>query len=229
MGPKAAACRPARNTTRKKVLSMKKTISIVLSAALALSLLSGCGGETPAGAANGSRPTGEDSPQGEDQSTVRGAAAELGSLASFSAGTLDGGTFTQDDVAAKDVTVVNFWALSCGPCIAELPDLAELEQALPDSVQLITVCLDAIGNEEIAGDTLAEAGFAGVTLISGDGDLASLAGNLMYTPTTIFADSEGNLVGDPIIGGQRDLSGTYLEAINQVLTAGGKDEISLEA
>ena len=42
-------------------------------------------------------------------------------------------------------------------------------------------------------------------------------------------DSEGNLVGDPSIGGQRDLSGTYLEAINQVLTAGGKDEISLEA
>lgn len=76
---------------------------------------------------------------------------------------------------------------------------------------------------------MAEAGFAGVTLISGDGDLASLAGNLMYTPTTIFADSEDNLVGDPIIGGQRDLSGTYLEAINQVLTAGGKDEISLEA
>ena len=107
---------------------MKKTISIVLSAALALSLLSGCGGETPAGAANGSRPTGEDSPQGEDQSTVQGTAAELGSLASFSAGTLDGGTFTQDDVAAKDITVVNFWALSCGPCIAELPDLAELAQ-----------------------------------------------------------------------------------------------------
>ena len=37
---------------------------------------------------------------------------------------------------AKDVTVINFWALSCGPCIVEMPDLAEFAGALPDNVQL---------------------------------------------------------------------------------------------
>ena len=64
-------------------------------------------------------------------------------FASFTADTLDGGTFTQDDIAAKDATVINFWALSCPPCIAELPDLAAYAKTLPENVQFITVCLDA--------------------------------------------------------------------------------------
>ncbi len=156
-------------------------------------------------------------------------AAALGALASFSAGTLDGGTFTQDDIQEKDVTVINFWALTCGPCIAEMPDLAAFAAALPDNVQVITVCLDGAGSEEYVRMVLEEAGFAGVTLVSGDGDLQALCGNLMYTPTTVFADAEGNLVGDAVVGGQKDLAETFLEAVNRVLAAGGKEEISLES
>ena len=72
-----------------------------------------------------------------------------------------------------------------------------------------------------------DAGFEGVTLISGDGDLLDLSGNLMYTPTTVFVDAEGNLVGDAVIGVQKDMEAVFLAAVNQVLAAGGKDEISL--
>lgn len=200
---------------------MKKIISVWLSSVFVLGLLSGCGG----GAAS-AQP--EDSARSAGASQSEPDPASLGVLASFSAGTLDGGSFTQDDIMAKDVTALNFWALSCGPCIAEMPDLAEFAKALPDNVQLVTVCLDGSGNEDTAREVLEQAGFEGVTLISGDGDLAALAGNLMYTPTTVFADSEGNLVGEPIIGGQKDLAGTYLTAVNAVLAAGGKAEISLE-
>ena len=155
-------------------------------------------------------------------------AAALGSLASFSAGTLDGGTFTQEDIAAKDVTVLNFWALTCPPCIAEMPEIADFEKALPDNVAMLTVCLDGYGNEDSVKEVLENAGFEGVTLITGDGDLLDLANNLMYTPTTVLADSQGALVGEAIIGGQADLSAAYLEAVNQALEAGGKDAISLE-
>ena len=77
-------------------------------------------------------------------------------------------------------------------------------------------------------EVMSTAEFQGVTLISGDGDLGALCGNLMYTPTTVLADAEGNLAGDAIIGGQRDLSETLLTAVNQVLKGAGKDEISLE-
>ena len=200
---------------------MKQMVSICLAAALGLGLLAGCG-EKLAPSQSGAQP--ESGSQSEQES-----ASTLGALASFTAGTLDGGSFTPEDIGAKDVTVLNFWALSCGPCIAELPDLAEFAAALPDNVQLVTVCLDGSGNEEAAREVLEQAGFEGVTIIAGDGDMGALANSLMYTPTTVFADSEGSLVGSAIIGRQADLSEAYLAAVNQVLAAGGKDEISLES
>ncbi len=200
---------------------MKRTLSLLLAAVLALALLTGCGGKQASDSST------EDQTVPNEPAGKEGAAA-LGSLASFSAGTLDGGTFTQEDIAAKDVTVLNFWALTCPPCIAEMPDIADFEKALPDNVAMLTVCLDGYGNEDSVKEVLENAGFEGVTLITGDGDLLDLANNLMYTPTTVLADSQGALVGEAIIGGQADLSAAYLEAVNQALEAGGKDAISLE-
>ncbi len=202
----------------------KNFFALLLCAALAAGALSGCSGEKDP-------PPSSDAPavQSEEGSQpAAGTAAQIGSLKSFSAATLDGDSFTQDDIAANDLTVINFWALTCGPCIVEMPDLAEFSNALPDNVQVVTVCLDAMGNEDVARSVLDEAGFAGATLVSGDGDLAALVENLMYTPTTVFANSEGSLVGDAIIGGQADLSGTYLAAVNAALKAEGKAEVSLE-
>lgn len=197
-------------------MNRKRLWALFLIAALTLGLLAGCGKkEAPDQSA-------------ESDQSEEGTAAALGSLASFSARTVEGELFTQEDIAAKDVTVVNFWSLTCGPCIAEMPDLAEFSKALPDNVQVVTVCLDGSGNEERVEEVLEWADLGADTLIAGDGDLQSLCGNLMYTPTTVFVDSEGNLVGDAVIGGQSDLDEVFLEAVNRVLTAGGKDEISFE-
>ena len=202
----------------------KKIFALLLCAVFAVTvsvLASGCSQEK-----DSPPPSGQSAQNAGGSDT--GTAAELGSLKSFSAGTLDGGTFTQDDIAAKDVTAINFWSLTCGPCIIEMPDLAAFAAALPENVQLVTVCLDGLGNEETAKSILEESGFTGVTLISGDGDLAALCGNLMYTPTTIFADAGGSLIGDAVIGGLVVLSGTFLAAVNKVLVESGKAEISLE-
>lgn len=206
---------------------MKRILAMTLSAILALGVLAGCGGgNTPEPPADTAQP--ENTAQSEDTAQDgQDAGTGLGTLASFTAGTLDGGTFTQDDIMAKDVTVINFWALSCGPCIVEMPDLAEFAGALPDNVQLVTVCLDGNGNEDTAREVLEKAGFEGVTLISGSGDLLDLSRSLMYTPTTVFVDGEG-MVADAVIGGQEDLSGTFLAAVNAVLEGSGKAEISLE-
>ena len=85
-------------------------------------------------------------------------ASSLGKLTTFSAETLDGKMFTQDDIAAKDLTVLNFWTTQCGPCIEEMPDLAKFEKSLPDNVTFATVCLLSDGQEEEIRDILKKAG-----------------------------------------------------------------------
>ncbi len=78
-------------------------------------------------------------------------------LNEFQALALDGSTITQDDFSDKDITVINFLAPSCGLCLAEMPDLAALEKALPDNIQLMTFCLDGSGNEEYVTATVRNA------------------------------------------------------------------------
>ena len=211
-------------------MKYKKSAAMLLCAAAAGLLITGCAKEpsqTPDISPAASSVVSSSAPDTPDSS--ENLASQLGSLESFSAVTLEGESFTQDDIAAKDATVINFWALTCRPCIAEMPDLAAFAGALPDNVQVITVCLDGAGNEETVQSVLDGAGFTGVTLVAGDGDLVDLAWNVIYTPTTVCADSEGKLIGKTIIGGQRDLEGTLLTAVNEVLKDGGKAEISLEA
>lgn len=159
---------------------------------------------------------------------LAGCSSAGGGFSSFTASTLDGGSFTQKDIAQKDLTVINFWGTFCAPCIAEMPDLAAFEKKLPDNVQLVTICVDAQGNEETAKALLSQAGYEGVTLTGGDETFAGALSGIQAVPTTIFVDSHGKQVGEEIVGGQADLQGVYLAAVNKALKDSGKAEISLE-
>lgn len=162
------------------------------------------------------------------EETVGEPAASLGSLASFSATTLDGKTFTEEDLAKKDLTVINFWMTGCKPCIEEMPALAELEKKLPDNVQLLTVCLMGESEQDNVKQILDAANFTGTTLLNGNGDYQALCENITATPTTLFVDSEGNMLGDTILGAPENLEETLLYAINSRLKDAGKAEITLD-
>ncbi len=107
-----------------------------------------------------------------------------------------------------------------------MPDLTAYSESLPDNVQLITICLDGANNVELAKAILDQAGYQGVTLLSGDQSFANLCFAVQSVPTTMFVDSKGVVCGDPIIGRQKDLAGAFTERVNQVLKAGGKPEIA---
>lgn len=150
---------------------------------------------------------------------------KFGTLKSFEAKTLDGNTFTQDNITEKDVTVINFWSLLCGPCIVEMPDIAKFEKSLPDNVQMITVCLDGDSDTQGVESILKDAEYEGITLLTGDGDFEKVSNEIMYTPTTLVVDKEGNIIGDAIIGGQKDLEKVYTDVVNNVLKMIGKEEM----
>lgn len=179
-------------------MKAKKWMILLLSAVLALSVLAGCSEETP-----------------------------TGSYSSFTAGTLDGGTFTQDDIKSKDLTIINYWGMFCGPCRSEMPDLAAYAKALPDNVQLITICIDALNDIDGTREFLNSCGYEGVTLVSGDEALASVVNQVQSFPTTVFVNSKGEVTGETIIGTQPDLAAAFTAAANKVLKAEGKAEISV--
>lgn len=229
-------------------MKSKKMTALLVGAALTFSICAtGCAGkETGEESLSGSAEqegTGQEGMEqgGAGQGGMEQGGAEQGAetepqkeenpfsnLNEFQALALDGSTVTQDDFSDKDITVINFWALSCGPCLAEMPDLAALEKALPDNIQLMTVCLDGSGNEEYVEYVMEQTGFEGTTLLAGDGDLLVLCQELQYTPTTVLVDSEGNTVGEAIIGGKQNLAEFYTGCINSALTDMGKDEISID-
>lgn len=144
----------------------------------------------------------------------------------FNAETLSGIGYSDAYFDDHDVTVINIWSTTCPPCIAEMPELTEFMHGLPDNVQLITWCLDGEYNTERAESIIEDAGYDGVTLTSGDGDLRTLLYELMYTPTTLFVDCDGNIIGDALIGSPRHLASAYTEMTNNALKAIGKEEMS---
>lgn len=101
------------------------------------------------------------------------------------------------------LTMVNIWATFCGPCISEMPDLQELYEDIKDEdLNLIGIVSDTpdADNEELARKILDKKGAKFMNIIPDDklqnGILKSVAG----VPTTVFVDSEGNMVGEPIVG-----------------------------
>ena len=203
---------------------MKKTIVLTLTLILALSLLTACEEDNPLKHCVVSRRV-EKSTEKNRKEKEKKAENALPDLHTFTAQTLDGGTFSEKDLAAKDLTVINIWQTTCPPCIEEMPELASLAASLPDNVSLITWCLDGLDEKETVDEIMKESGFANPTIISGDGDLTQLYRALMYTPTTVALDADGNMVGEPLIGSPEDAKEAYKDYINQALSAIGKEPV----
>ncbi|MDL2319265.1 TlpA family protein disulfide reductase [Eubacteriales bacterium OttesenSCG-928-A19] len=134
-------------------------------------------------------------------------ASEGDILAPINAESLNG----TDDVTeaffeAPYITLVNFWATWCGPCIAELPDLAQLSELTGGKVQVVGVMLDAMDqtgrrDESAIEGMLALCDEASVTypIVMPDEYLTQLSYTMQYVPTTLVVDFEGE-VHEVVIG-----------------------------
>lgn len=125
----------------------------------------------------------------------------------FSTTDMDGNKVTNDIFADYDLTVVNFWATYCNPCINELPELAEWKKELPDNVNLIglLVDVDEKGSDQykLAEKIIKETGADYEHLIATE-EFDDMISNLVGVPTTFFVDSTGKIIGEPFAGADVD-------------------------
>lgn len=124
----------------------------------------------------------------------------------FTTTDFDGNTLTNEMFGDYDVTIVNFWSNTCGSCIAEMPELEAYYQDFQEkNINLIGVAVSAGDSQEehdLAQEILSGKGVTYTNLIPDvDSDFyKEFIDNITGYPTTYIVDSEGNIIGAPLIG-----------------------------
>lgn len=137
------------------------------------------------------------------------------SIGTFESVTIEGATISSDIFAEYELTMVNIWATWCSPCVNEMGELAELYHELPENVNLITICEDAESETELAKEILDTNEAMFDTVIVNDEMRTSIISRCSGFPTTLFIDSNGNIVDGAMVGApSSDVVDTYLEQIN---------------
>lgn len=114
---------------------------------------------------------------------------------SFKTTDTEGNEWTDLAFADAKLTMVNFWAYWCPPCVGELEDLQKLSEDYPD-LQLLGVSLKDYEEENVK--TMKKLGITYPTLRMTDSIMEKMTSG--YIPETMFVDSEGNIIGDNFVG-----------------------------
>ena len=125
---------------------------------------------------------------------------------SFETEDLDGNTVKSEDLFAQNkVTMINLWGTYCGPCIVEMPEIEKMYQEFSSKGGgviglVVNVPIDNNRFLEDAQNIVKEAGVTYPNLKVWEGYDKYL--EHQGTPTTYFVDSNGKLIGKPILGAQ---------------------------
>jgi thiol-disulfide isomerase/thioredoxin len=129
------------------------------------------------------------------QHDVPTVAGNWGNATDFTFTTFDGKTEKLSSLAGKPL-VVNFWADWCPPCVAELPEFAEVYKAKGSQFQLVGIASDDSKDAE---------GFVkqnGYSWTFGKSAEAYRLYQIDAIPLTLFIDRKGNLI-DKSVGGMQ--------------------------
>ena len=134
---------------------------------------------------------------------------------------LDGNAVDDSLFANNKVTVVNFWFSGCKPCVGELSKLNELNETLKEmGGEVVGINTDTLDDNQDGIKEAKEimkaqgASYKNLTFDS-DSTVGKYAGNIMAFPTTVLVDKDGNIVGEPFMGGIDDQS-NYDQLMKQI-------------
>jgi thiol-disulfide isomerase/thioredoxin len=145
-------------------------------------------------------------------------AQTAGSGISFKTTDLEGNAVDSKELFAKNkVTMINIWGTYCGPCVEEMPELEQMSKEYADKgAAIVGLVVDVTEADDSklaeAKSIVKDTGVTYVNLKAWDGFKDQLAAP--GTPTTYFVDSNGNIVGTPIVGA---LPEEYIPAVKALL------------
>ncbi len=177
---------------------MKKWIAVLLAALLLMS--AGCiHSHTEQNAAADNEPaeteTAENTPA--EQNTPEPAEPQGEADLSFDTVTVFGDPIDSKNLHEYDLVMVNCWAEWCGPCVGEMPELERIHQEFPN-VLLLGV-LSFSNSMESAKATIGDTGVT-YPVIEPAGTLVNLVNRFDAIPATMFFDSTGKEIAQPVVG-----------------------------
>ena len=162
-----------------------------------------------------------------DNSSQKDGSKDSSPFRNFSGKDFDGNPVDESLFSDNAVTVVNFWFTGCKPCVAELSKLNELNDAIRSKggevIGINTETFDE--NKTAMKDAASILKSQGARYRNLSIDSSSAAGKyaseIMAFPTTILVDRNGNIVGDPMLGGidNKDNYDTLMKQIQSVIDA----------
>ena len=154
-------------------------------------------------------------------STSSSSADSTGVFHGFKGKDLDGNDVDDSLFAQNKVTVVNFWFSGCKPCVEELSKLNELNDKLKEmGGEVVGINTDTLDDNQDGIKEAKEilkaqgASYKNLTFDS-DSAVGKYAGDIMAFPTTVLVDKDGNIVGEPFMGGIDDPS-NYEQLMKQI-------------
>lgn len=141
---------------------------------------------------------------------------------------LGGGQSTFAQLSAGKVTVLNFWATWCAPCIREMPDLiAVRQQYQAKGVQVLALTIEnpseAMKTVKASAQTLRlpfKVGFASKEFFAPFNSLSG-GGTNYPIPQTFVLDGQGRVVASTV-GACPDYRGWLSTALQQALQGGAR-------
>ena len=154
-------------------------------------------------------------------SSSSSSADSAGVFHGFKGKDLDGNDVDESLFTKNKVTVVNFWFSGCKPCVEELSKLNELNDKIKKmGGEVVGINTDTLDDNQDGIKEAKEilkakgASYKNLTFDS-DSTVGKYAGNIMAFPTTVLVDKDGNIVGEPFMGGIDDQS-NYEQLMKQI-------------
>lgn len=124
-------------------------------------------------------------------------------LLALDAEDLDGSTWTHADLRGR-ITLVDFWATWCAPCLRELPFLKRARELYGEEFEVLGVSLDTFSRRELRS-WMARQGveWPQIHAAAGYDDDLAIAFGIDRLPTNFLLDQEGRLRAVDVRG--RDL------------------------
>ncbi len=139
----------------------------------------------------------------------------------FTGKDLDGNDVDESVFKNNKVTVVNFWFSGCKPCVEELSKLNELNETIKTmGGEVVGINTDTLDDNQDGIKEAQEilkaqgASYKNLTFDS-NSTVGKYAGSIMAFPTTVLVDKDGNIVGEPFMGGINDQS-NYDQLMEQI-------------